>query len=292
MRELPRTPEEAVEHFVRNLTLEQVGGLRYRGHTGHDFPGDRVFGGLVLAQASMAAARTVADDRSQHSLHAYFLRAGDARVPIEYEVAIERDGRTFSSRRVEAMQHGEPICAVLLSFARPEEGIAHADPMPDVPPPESLPPFEWTPPPGVNKDDLPMWPFEMRPVTPVDQIARPGEEPVDIVWIGLRAPLPDDPLIHTAAVVWESDAGSLSAVQKRHGHFLPGASASLDHALWIHRPVRWQDWILEVTESPAAHSSRALSLRKIYTRDGTHVATMAQEGLFRSAPPGMFPERA
>jgi acyl-CoA thioesterase-2 len=283
---VPRTPEEAVASFVQSMTLEQAGGLRYRGRAGGDFPGDRVFGGLVLAQASMAAARTVQDDRPQHSLHAYFLRAGDARVPIDYEVSIERDGRSFSSRRVEAMQHGEPICALLMSFARPEEGIAHADAMPEVPPPEDVAPAKWTPPPGVKEEDLPTWPVELRPITPWDEVAGPGEDARDLTWVGLRAPLPDDRLLHTAAVVYESDGGSLSAVSRRHGDFLPQASASLDHALWLHRPVRWDGWMLHVTESPAAHSSRALSIRKIYTRDGLHVATMAQEGLFRAPPPG------
>jgi acyl-CoA thioesterase-2 len=283
MNEFPRTPEAAIARLVEELRVGQVDELRFRGSPGQS-PGGRVFGGLVLAQASIAAAQTVAAGRYQHSLHAYFLRPGNTNVPIEYVVERERDGRTFSSRRVEAMQDGEPICAMMFSFALPEDGIAHADPMPEVPPPEDIEPFVWTPPPGVDPDGLPMWPFEIRPVTPIETIAGPGEDPSEIAWVGLRAPLPDDALIHTAMLVYDSDADSFGAVVRRHGDFIHQASASLDHALWLHQPCRWDDWMLAVTTSPVAHSARALSLRRLFTRDGLHVATMAQEGLFRQAP--------
>jgi acyl-CoA thioesterase-2 len=282
MANTPQTDEETIARIVEQLRVEQVDALRFRGRS-DGFPHERVFGGLVLAQASMAAARTVADDRHQHSLHAYFLRGGDPREPIEYAVEVERDGRTFSSRRVEAMQHGEPICAMMFSFARPEEGIEHGDPMPDVPQPEELEPFVWTPPPGVKVEELSPWPFEIRPVTPIDVIAEPGEDPTEIVWVKLRAPLPDDPLIHTAMLVYDSDADSFGATARRHGDFIHTASASLDHAFWLHRPWRWDDWMLAVTRSPAAHSARALSFRYLYSRSNLHVATMAQEGLFRVA---------
>jgi acyl-CoA thioesterase-2 len=281
---VPKTPEAAVAHFVKQLTVEQVDTLHFRG-AAENTPWGRLFGGIVMAQGSIAAARTVLDEgRRQHSLHAYFLRAGDAREPIEYAVERERDGRTFSSRRVAAMQGGETICDMMISFARPEDGIEHADPMPEVPPPEACEPQHWDPPPGIDPETLPMWPFEAREVTP-DRVAEPGEDPSDVVWMKLRSRLPDDQLIHTAALVCESDGGSLGAVWRRHGPFEGRASASLDHALWQHRPVRWDDWLLFVTTSPVAHSARSLSLRYIYTRQGLHIATMAQEALFRKPRP-------
>jgi acyl-CoA thioesterase-2 len=200
-------------------------------------------------------------------------------------VTIDRDGRTFSARHVTALQDGDVICDLMLSFARPEDGIQHADPMPEVPPPEACEPQHWEPPPGIDPDSLPMWPFEAREVTP-DRMAEPGEDPSDVAWMKLRSPLPDDQLIHTAAIVCESDGGSFSAVWRRHGQFDGRISASLDHAIWLHRPARWDDWLLFVTQSPVANSSRALSFRYIYTRDGLHIATMAQEGLFRKPAPG------
>jgi acyl-CoA thioesterase-2 len=282
MEHVARTPEQAVARFLDELRLEQLDELRFRGDPGGT-PWDRLFGGTVLAQGALAAGSTVEPDRHQHSLHAYFLRGGSMRSPIDYVVEQVRDGRTFSTRRVDAVQDGQTICEIVLSFSRPEEGIAHADPMPEVPPPEEVPPYQWEPPPGVDPDELPMWPFEVRPVLPMDEKARAGEDPSDIVWVGLRAPLPDDASIHTAALVYHSDSGSFGAVTRRHGpDFIPQASASLDHALWLHRPCRWDGWLLDVTESPIAHSGRALSLRRIYTQDGIHIATMAQECIFRT----------
>ncbi len=277
------TPEEAVAHFVNELQIEQIDALRFRASPG-DSPWERLFGGTVLGQASMAAARTVDAERSQHSLHAYFLRGGSHGKPIEYLVDPLRDGRTFSARHVSALQDGETICDVIVSFARLEDGIAHADPMPEVPPPEACEPQNWEPPPGIDTETLPPWPFEMLAVTP-DAVAGPGEDPSDVGWVRLRAPLPDDQLVHTAALVCQSDGGSLGAVWRRHGPFAERSSASLDHALWLHRPVRWDGWLLFVTTSPVAHSARSLSLRYIYTRDGLHIATMAQEALFRKPPP-------
>ena len=279
MEKIDRTPEATVARFVQELTVEQVDALRFRGQT-QGGPWPRVFGGTVLAQASMAAARTVDAERSLHSLHAYFLRGGTNEAPIDYEVTVDRDGRTFSARRVTAVQDGEVICDLMLSFAKLEHGIEHADPMPEVPPPESCEPQHWDPPPGIDPETLPGWPFDAREVTP-DRIAEPGEDPSDVAWIKMVSPLPDDQLIHTAALVCQSDGGSLGAVWRRHGPFAHGISASLDHSFWLHRPVRWDDWLLFVTMSPVAHSARALSLRYIYTRDGLHVATMAQEALFR-----------
>jgi acyl-CoA thioesterase-2 len=276
-----RTHEEVVAEFVDELRLEQTDEMRFRGRSGR-FPHGRVFGGLVLAHGSIAAASTVERDRNQHSLHANFLRGGTSEEPIDYEVTAVRDGRSFSVRRVDVIQKGGTICEMVVSFARPEEGIEHADAMPDVPPPEDVPPHVWEPPPGIDLDTLAPWPTEMRPITPIDAVARPGEDLRAIGWVGLLSPLPNDALIHGAALAYYSDADSLEAVFRRHGgDFAHGASASLDHSLWFHRPIRWDGWLLFVTESPVAHASRALSIRRIYTRDGTHVATMAQECIFR-----------
>ena len=254
--DVTRTSEASVARFVGELQVEQLDTLRLRGNPSGG-PRPRVFGGIVLAQASLAAARTVDRERSQHSLHAYFLRGGSNELPISYVVTIDRDGRTFSARHVTALQDGDVICDLMLSFVRPQDGIEHADPMPEVPPPEACEPQHWEPPPGIDPETRPMWPFEAREVTP-DRIAEPGEDPSDVVWLRLRSPLPDDQLIHTAALVCESDSGSLGAVWRRHGPFAPRSSASLDHALWLHRPVRWDDWLLFVTTSPVAHSARAL----------------------------------
>jgi acyl-CoA thioesterase-2 len=275
-----KAPADAVAEFVNELGVERIDDLRFRGHPA-DSPWQRLFGGTVIAQASIAAALATPPDRSLHSLHAYFLRGGSHGAPIDYVVDPVRDGRTFSARHISAVQGGETICDMMMSFALPQDGIAHADPMPEVPPPEQVAPHVWEPPPGIDLESLSTWPFEMRPVSPVDQIAAPGENPTEVVWIGLIAPLPDDQLMHTAAILHQTDGDSFGAVVRRHGMFAHRGSASLDHAVWLHRPCRWDDWMLVVTESPVAHSARALSLRRIYTRDGVHVATMAQEGLFR-----------
>lgn len=279
----PQPPEDSIAQFLDELRLEQIDDLRFRSYP-PDSPWERLFGGTVIAQASVAAGRATPGDRALHSLHAYFLRGGNHGVPVDYVVDPVRDGRTFSARHVAAVQDGETICDMMMSFARPEDGIAHADPMPEVPPPERVEPHHWEPPPGIDPDLLPKWPYEVRPVTPFDRIAAPGEDSREIVWVGLVAPLPDDPLIHTAALLHQTDADSFGAVVRRHGMFAHRVSASLDHAVWLHRPVRWDGWLLVVTESPVAYSARALSYRRIYTRDGVHVLTMAQEGLFRTAP--------
>jgi acyl-CoA thioesterase II len=156
--------------------------------------------------------------------------------------------------------------------------------MPDVPPPEELETPEWEPPSGIDPETLPPWPFESRPANPDHGGFAHGGDP--LVWERLRGPLPDNPRLHTAALVYQSDAGSFAGVARRHGDFAHGPSASLDHAFWIHRPFRWDDWVLAVTDSPVAYAARALSLRQVYSRDGLHIATMAQECVFRAPRPG------
>ena len=275
------TAEEVVARFVRQLDVEPIGIDRFAGLSQADERYPRLFGGLVLGQAAIAAGRT-APDPTLHSLHAYFLRGGRSGVPIEYTVERVRDGRTFTSRRVLARQAGEPICDITASFVHPEEGIAHQGSMPAVPGPDALRDAreQYPHPDGFLR---PVDAIEWRLLESPEKVAGPGEEPVVYSWFRIRAPLPDDHVLHTAALIYASDDGSFDAIERRYGWagFSDYASASLDHALWIHRPIRWDGWFLSVTYSPVAHAARALSLRDFYTQDGTHVATMAQEAVVR-----------
>lgn len=278
--------QQAVSEFVRMLEVEDAGGDVFVAHPeeerdhGHEHP--RVFGGLVLGQAALAAGRT-APDPTLHSLHAYFLRGGRNGVSIEYAVERVRDGRTFTARRVLARQEGKPICDITMSFVHPEEGISHQEPMPDAPDPETLR-DSWE----VWRDEQgePLWPkgpIEWRYGDPPDYVAKPGESTKQMMWMRTRAPLPDDRILHAAAIAFLSDDGSLAGVERRYGWdgFSHYASASLDHALWLHQTPRWDDWLLMVTDTPVAHAARAHTLRQFYTRDGVHVATMAQEAVVR-----------
>jgi acyl-CoA thioesterase-2 len=275
----PQTPEGVIAEFVRTLDVAPHGNDHFVGDPDpHDREHDRLFGGLVLAQAAIAAGRTV-EERRLHSLHAYFLRPGRADTPIEYDVERTRDGRTFVSRRVLAHQGAEPICDISMSFARDEEGIAHQDPMPPAPPPEQARDAgEFWP----DENDR-LWPFELRFVTPPDTAAKPGESTLSMAWQRPIARLPDDPVIHAAALIFHSDAGSFAGIDRRYERgdmYFPG-SASLDHAVWLHRPLRWDGWLLFVTDTPVAHSARALTYRTMYDEAGAHVASMAQEAVFR-----------
>ncbi len=277
----PQTHEDAVARFVHQLDVEPAGIDRFTGASEADERHTRVFGGLVLGQAAIAAGRT-APDPTLHSLHAYFLRGGRAGVPIEYTVERVRDGRSFTARRVLARQAGEPICDITASFVHPEEGISHQEPMPEIRGPETLRDAREEYP----LDDGSLWPLgpiEWRVLEPYDKIAGPGEEAVVHEWFRMRAPLPDDQVLHTAALVFVSDDGSFNAIERRYGWdgFSNKASASLDHALWIHRPIRWDGWFLMTTRNPVAHAARALTVREFYTRDGIHVASMAQEAVAR-----------
>ncbi len=241
-----------------------------------------MFGGQTLGQALVAAVRTVPPERVAHSLHAYFLRPGRTDAAIEYSVERVRDGKTFTARRVLVRQEGVPICDVTASFVHPEEGISHQGPMPDALDPESLQDARVMYP---NKDGSlwPLGPFEWRTDQHPDHVAAPGEPTIVREWGRVRMPLPDDPQLHAAAIVYISDAGSFAGIERRYGWEGAShkASASLDHAIWIHRPTRWDGWLLMVTDNPVANAARALSYRQFYTRDGVHVASVAQEAVFR-----------
>jgi acyl-CoA thioesterase II len=274
--------EELIAKFVNSLDVEPSGDDRFIGYAEREHPEwNRVFGGLVLGQAALAAGRT-APDPTLHSLHAYFLRGGEPGKPIEYRVERVRDGRTFTSRRVLARQGDVAICDITASFVHPEDGISHQEPMPPVPDPETLPDARdrW---PQDDGDPWPLGPIEWRAWEGFDKIATSGDDTVVREWFRIRAPLPDDPPLHTAALVFVSDAGSFSGIERRYGweNVSHNASASLDHAMWIHRPVDWDGWMMMQTSTPIAHAARPLSYRQFFTRDGTHIASVAQEAIFR-----------
>ena len=264
------------------LDLEALDSDLFLGYPGKSE--GRLFGGIVAAQSVIAAGRTVDPGRSLHSLHAYFLRPGRHDVPIRFVVDRIRDGRSFTTRRVKAHQGGEAIFNLSASFALPEEGISHQDPMPDAPSPEGLPESEDLRAKALGSDgtlrtDSAM---EVRLCDPLEEgsvgVARQRN------WIRFCGPLPDDPLIHTAALVYSSDRTLLLTAARPHG--LPWGkrmAASLDHALWIHRPVRIDGWLLYASESPVAHAARGLVFGGIFYEDGTRVASVAQEGLIRDA---------
>lgn len=256
--------------------------------------GGRVFGGQVIAQALVAARRTVEEARVTHSLHGYFLLGGDPTVPIIYDVDRIRDGRSFTTRRVVAIQHGEAIFSMSVSFQKLEEGFTHQSQMPDVPQPEDLPGDEvWRErllarfPGAARRDWMAHRPLEVKPISlDMSYLGSPGARPS--IWIRVRGPLPDDLPTHQAALAYASDLSLLQAALLPHGKsvFDPDVQvASLDHALWFHRPFRADEWLLYTQESPAASAGRGFCRGELFTRDGILVASAAQEGLMRPVTP-------
>jgi acyl-CoA thioesterase-2 len=272
------------------LDLEPLEVNIYRG-TNRDIGSGRVFGGQVLAQALVAARRTIEEDRDAHSLHGYFILPGDLEAPIVYFVDRLRDGRSFTTRRVTAIQHGRAIFNLSASFQVRESGPEHQVAMPAVPPPEELVseleqirrqadriPESLR---GVLTQDRPL---DFRIVAPQDPIDPVRSEPVRHVWFRVIGELPDDILYHQAALAYASDYGMLATVLQPHGLGIraPGLQvASLDHAVWFHRPFRADEWLLYAIESPAAAGARGFALGRVFTRAGTLVASVAQEGLTR-----------
>ncbi len=255
-------------------------------------PWGRIFGGQVLAQSLVAAAKTVEPDRPVHSLHAYFLRPGDPGVPIEFAVDRLRDGRSFTARRTHALQNGLPILSMIASFQTPSEGIDHQLQMPDVPDPESLPGLDELYERGRKDSDddaalrrmLHSRPVDLRPVeTPVSLRPAP-EDSVQAVWMRASGPMPAQTLPHTALLAFASDYTLLGSALRRHDLTWTTEgmkTASLDHAMWFHRPVRMDDWVLYVQGSPSASGARGLGLGWMFSRDGRLVASTAQEGMIR-----------
>lgn len=252
-------------------------------------PRERVFGGQVLGQSVVAASRTIEGERPIHSMHAYFLRAGDARTPITFGVQRLRDGRSFSARRVHAYQNGVPILSMIASFQEPSAGVEHQAPMPEgIPDPESLP----TTADEIGNIDHPVaqdWafnrPFDIRYVDAPLYFNPPTEhKAVNAVWMKTTGQMPDDDALHRAALAYASDYTLLEPVLRRHGlaWVTPGMNvASLDHAMWWHRPFRVDEWLLYVQESPSASGARGLGTGRIYNRAGVLVASTAQEGMIR-----------
>jgi len=286
---MTHTPELLVETLTSLLDLEELDTDLYRGARLPDGRG-RVFGGQVIGQALQAAQRSI-EDKVAHSLHAYFMRAGDAERPIIFRVTRDFDGRSFATRRVMALQGGQPILVLAASFQHQEEGLHHQDVMPDVPPPEALGSES-----EVQKelaDALPdpvrrflaqPRPIEMRPVAPGDWLRSEPRPPVQNSWFRTVAPLPDDPALHRAVLAYASDMLLLGTSMMPHSVRLGDPrmqTASLDHALWLHKPFRFDDWLLYSTDSPWAGNGRGFTRGRIFTRDGRLIASTTQEGLIR-----------
>jgi acyl-CoA thioesterase-2 len=282
-----------VGELIDLLQLERLEENLFRGQS-RDIGTRYVFGGQVLGQALSAAQRTVDPDRGVHSLHAYFLRAGDIEAPIVYEVDRARDGKSFSVRRVVAIQHGQTIFNFSASFQVSEPGVEHQMSMPAVPPPDDIVPRE--PLPASELVNLPVklqrWlnrkgPFEFRHVNPRNELKPTKRPPFQQVWFRLIDRAPDDPTLHRAMLAYASDFHLIGTTTLPHGiSYLQShvQMASLDHALWFHRPFRVDEWLLYACDSPSAQGARGLTRGMIYTRDGKLVASTAQEGMIRILP--------
>ncbi|PCJ72151.1 MAG: acyl-CoA thioesterase II [Rhodobiaceae bacterium] len=281
---------DAVEDLIALLDLEQIELNLYRGHS-PETSWQRVFGGQVIGQALMAAYRTVDEDRICHSLHAYFIRPGDPKVPILYEVDRARDGRSFTTRRVIAIQHGRQIFNLAASFQVKEKGFEHQAPMPTVPAPEDLPTDRERR--EAIMDRLPEEmrthfarprPIEMRAVSPQQFIDPSPADPEFKVWFRSAIPMPTSVAMQQSVLAYASDMTLLDTCIRPHGvSWLSGKlqSASLDHAMWFHHPFSTDDWMLYVQDSPSAVGARGFNRGSIFTRDGLLVASVAQEGLIR-----------
>jgi acyl-CoA thioesterase-2 len=280
-----------LDELVRLLALEKIEENLFRGQS-QDLGWGTVFGGQVLGQALSAAVQTVAPDRYVHSLHAYFLRPGDVTKPIVYDVDRIRDGSSFTTRRVVAIQSGRAIFNLAASFDVAEPGFEHQDTMPNAPPPESLlteqqhlaPHVDRLPAKMKDRATAPR-PFEIRPVEYGDDplVVAKGP-PTRLVWLKAVAKLPDDPALHAYLLAYASDHAFVTTSLIPHGvgWITPGMQvASLDHVMWFHRPFRVDDWLLHAMDSPSASNARGLVRGRVFTRDGKLVASTAQEGLIR-----------
>ncbi|MCI0600932.1 MAG: acyl-CoA thioesterase II [Beijerinckiaceae bacterium] len=285
---------EAVAQLLTILDLEKIEENIFRGRS-PQVGWQRVFGGLVVAQALVASTRTV-EGRAPHSLHGYFLLPGDPAVPIIYEVDRIRDGNSFTTRRCNAIQHGRAIFSLSASFQIEEPGLEHAVPMPKVPSPESLPSeaemlqrFGAAMPEAIRRWFARERPIEMRPVDLARYVTHEAGALEQNVWLRATGRLPDDPAVHRAVLAYLSDMTLLDAVLGAHGHsvFDTGLQvASLDHALWFHRPFRADEWLLYAQDSPNSCGSRGFARGLIFSHDGRLIASVVQEGLIRPRPEG------
>ncbi len=282
--------DDPLGRWLARCALAPVGEDRFE--TPPVGSGRRLFGGLLAAQAALAAMHTVAAGRL-HSLHGYFLRPGRPGATLGFEVTRIRDGRRFATRRVVVRQLGEPVFEMTAGFTADEHGVAHAhepplDGLPSLealPPPESLP--DWEAVRATETGEPPRTPdaIEVRVCRPLED--RPEGTPSShrLVWMRPRGPLPDDPALHAAALIYASDRTLLRTAARLHGSLRQRLPASLDHAVWLHHPPRWDDWILYASESPIAHGGRAFVQGRMLTRTGTRLATITQEGLLRRPRP-------
>jgi len=283
----------ALERLIRILDLEQIEENIFRGQNEHGRSRIRLFGGQVAAQALVAAGRTV-EGRRAHSLHGYFLRGGDPSVPVVFTVDRIRDGASFTTRRVVAVQHGRAIFNMSVSFQSDEDGYEHQDEMPDVPAPDELP--SWSERAQQAADRLPAEmrefmlaerPIEMRSRDPHTWfLDEPSRGPV-ATWFRAAGKLDDDPLLHQCLITYASDMGLVDNVYRPHRQKGPRnvMMASLDHAMWFHCPLRVDDWVLYYQESPRAAGARGFARGAMYARTGELVCSVAQEGLMRKIDP-------
>lgn len=279
---------DSIQELLQRIQLEPLEVNLFRGQS-RDLGYSRVFGGQVLCQAVLAASKTV-EDRLMHSLHAYFLRAGDPFAPIVYDVDRSRDGHSFTARRVVAIQHGQPIFTMSASFQVKEDGLEHQLAAPDVPDPDEIGP------PQPSAEDalstLPeniRWinrfgPFEFRRVGSYDPMHPQPQVPCQQIWFRLHGDLPEDPVLHRALLAYVSDFHLVGTATLAHGISPLDdklVMASLDHAMWFHRDCRLDDWLLYDCDSPSTSGGRGLSRGMIYNRAGTLIASTAQEGVIR-----------
>lgn len=280
-----------VGDLLNLLDLESLEFNIYRGRN-RDIGSGRVFGGQVLAQALVAAQRTVEEARTAHSLHGYFILPGDLDLPIVYFVDRLRDGRSFTTRQVTAIQHGRAIFNMSVSFHLQERGLVHQAPMPDVPPPETLrseldlirerAPHDL--PDALRKVITQDRPIDFRLVESIDPFSPAVQPPIRHIWLRANGAMPNEALAHQAVLAYASDYGLLGTALQPHGRTYRRPDiqvASLDHSLWLHRPCRMDDWLLFAIDSPAAAGARGFARGSIFTRAGELVASVAQEGLIR-----------
>lgn len=279
-----------MDGLVATLDLEKLEENLFRGLS-PQVGWQRVFGGQVIAQALVAAQRTVSEDRLVHSLHAYFMRPGDPAIPIIYEVDRIRDGKSFTTRRVVAIQHGKAIFSLSASFQRDEGGFDHQIPMPNIPTPEELK-FEGATLERYLKDAAEpirrYWlrprPIEFCPAFPDEYFSRNKREPGQCIWVRTTGPVPDDRRLRSAVLAYVSDMTLLDTSLYAHGTSVFDQkiqAASLDHAMWFHRDFQLDDWLLYMQDSPSASGARGMTRGSLYSRSGVLIASMAQEGLIR-----------
>lgn len=284
---------QPLNKIIETLDLEEI-ELNHYLATSPNEGWQRVYGGQVIGQALVAASRTVSTDRSAHSLHGYFLRAGDTDIPILYKVDRIRDGKSFTTRRVVAVQRGQAIFTMSISFQVDEEGLTHQFDMPDVPSPDALPTDE-----EIRQQQAKSWPEEfqdsvlgssaiqVKPIDPVDMLNPEPAPPVQRCWMRCGEKLPDDPSIHQCVLAYLSDWSLLDTATRPHAvSFMQDnvQVASLDHAMWFHRPFRADEWLLYDQDSPSANGARGFNRGLIYNQAGELVASTTQEGLVRIHP--------